>query len=223
VDVHHRDGRLLDAADFDAETTGSPARAEVRSTPPGHASRPSTLPRSKRGGPVDPVVLLLRLLHIGAAIFWVGSAYSFFLFVQPAVRSLGPDAEGAFMGNFTRVQRFPKVILVAGLVTVLAGLTLYLRDAGGMQLWLGSRVGVGFTIGAIAGIISFALGPLAILPTISKLDAIGSSLAAAHRPPTAEEGSTIQALQARLHRVGQVDLVFLGIAVVFMATARYLG
>jgi len=172
---------------------------------------------------MDPFLILLRILHIGAAIFWVGSAFAFFLFFQPSARSLGPGGEGAFMDNLTRVRRFPMVILGATLVTVVAGLILYLRDAGGVQLWLGSRTGIGFTIGALAGLVSFALGPLAILPTISKLDAIGASLAADHRPPTPEESSTIQALQARLRTVGKVDLLFLAIAVLFMATARYLG
>lgn len=172
---------------------------------------------------MDWFLILLRVVHIGAAVFWVGSAFAFFLFVQPAVRSLGPDAEGAFMGNFTRVQRFPMIILGATLLTVGAGLILYLRNAGGLQLWLGSPTGIGFTIGASAAIVSFALGPSVILPTIAKLDAIGKALEAGRRAPTQEEGATIQALQARLHSVGRIDLVFLAIAVLFMATSRYLG
>lgn len=172
---------------------------------------------------MDWYVILLRVVHIGSAVFWVGAAYAFFLFVQPAVRSLGPDSEGKFMGNLTRVQRFPTIIFVATILTVGAGLLLYLRDAGGLQLWLGSRTGVGFTIGALAGIVSFAIGPSVILPTIGKLDEIGKTLEAGHRPPTPEEGAAIQALQARLHTFGKVDLVFLAIAVVLMATSRYLG
>jgi uncharacterized membrane protein len=172
---------------------------------------------------MDPVVLLLRLLHIGAGIFWVGAGFSFFLFVQPSVRSLGPEVEGAFMHNLARVRRFPIVILTAGIITVLAGLTLYLRNAGGMELWIGSPMGIGFTIGAAAAIVSFLLGPFAIVPTIKKLETLGSSIAAAKRAPTAEEGSAIEALQARLHTVGKIDLVFLAIAVLFMATSRYLA
>ena len=172
---------------------------------------------------MDPVLLLLRVLHIGAGIFWVGSAFAFFFFVQPSVRSLGPEAEGAFMTNLSRVRRFPTIILIATIVTIVAGLLLYLRNAGGLQLWLGSATGVGFTIGAAAAIVSFAFGPLAILPTISKLEAIGDTLQTAQRPPTPEEGATIGALQARLKTAFQVDLLFLAIAVFFMATSRYLG
>lgn len=172
---------------------------------------------------MDVTLLLLRVLHIGSAIFWVGSAFAFFLFFEPSARSLGPDGQGAFMANLTRVRRFPMVILGATIVTVGAGLILYLRDAGGLQLWIGSPTGIGFTIGAIAAIISFALGPLLILPTIGELDTLGGSLAAAQRPPTPEELTTIRALQGRLRTVGKVDLMFLAIAVLSMATSRYFG
>ena len=134
---------------------------------------------------MDWFLILLRVTHIGSAVFWVGSAFAFFLFIQPAIRSLGPDTEGAFMGNLTRVQRFPMVIFGATILTVGAGLILYLRDAGGLQLWLGSATGVGFTIGAAAGLVSFAIGPSVIVPSIGELEAIGATLAAEHRPPTA--------------------------------------
>ena len=172
---------------------------------------------------MDWFLILLRVTHIGSAIFWVGSAFAFFLFIQPAIRSLGPDTEGAVLGQLSRVQRFPMVIFGATILTVGAGLILYLRDAGGLQLWLGSATGVGFTIGAAAGVVSFAIGPSVIVPSIGRLEAIGTTLAAEHRPPTPEEGATIQALQARLGTFGKIDLFFLAIAVLFMATSRYLG
>ena len=84
--------------------------------------------------------------------------------------------------------------------------------------------GLGFTIGAIAAIVSLSLlGPLSILPTISKLQALGGRLKAEARPPTPEEGATLHALDRRLTQIGQLDLVLLLVAVVMMATARYLG
>lgn len=77
-------------------------------------------------------------------------------------------------------------------------------------------------MGAVAAIISLALGPLAILPGITQLQAIGGRLRAEGRPPTPDEGATLHALDQRLTRVGQIDLVLLLVAVVMMATARYL-
>ena len=173
---------------------------------------------------MDPVVLLLRVLHIGSGVFWVGSAFAFFLFVSPSAKALGPDAYGAFMDQVTRVRRFPFVVLGAGFVTVLAGAALYYRASGGFSgAWIASPTGVGFSVGAIAGILSRALGPLAIVPSIGKMEAIGSQLKAEQRPPTAAEGAALEALDSRLAQVGQIDLVLLTVAVVMMATARYLG
>jgi hypothetical protein len=120
------------------------------------------------------------------------------------------------------VRRFPTVILIATLVTVGAGALLYIRNAGGLQLWLGSSVGVGFTIGAAAAIVSFLLGPLGILPAIKKLETIGDTLVAERRAPTPEEGAALGVLQARLRTIGVIDLVFLAIAILFMSMSRYL-
>jgi uncharacterized membrane protein len=171
---------------------------------------------------MDPFILLLRLLHIGSAIFWVGSAFTFFLFVSPSAKAIGPDAQGAFMNEVVR-RRFPMVVLVAGIITVLAGALLYLRDSGGLSsAWVTSPTGIGFSIGAVAAIISLVLGPTVILPTISNLYALGGQLKAEGRPPTPEEGAILHALDRRLTVVGQFDLVLLSVAVVMMATARYL-
>ncbi len=172
---------------------------------------------------VDIVMVVLRVLHIAAGVFWVGAAFAFFLFVDPSAKALGPDVEGKFLDQITRVRRFPMVILSAGLITVLAGLAMYYRDSNGFSNgWIGTPTGIGFTIGGLAAIVSFLTGPLVILPTIKKLQGVGGRLEAEHRPPTPEEGAELAALDQRLTTIGKIDLVFLSVAVLFMATSRYL-
>jgi uncharacterized membrane protein len=173
---------------------------------------------------MDPFLLLLRVLHIGSGIFWVGAAFTFLLFVNPSAKALGTDAQGAFMDQITRVRRLPMVVLIAGVVTVLAGATLYWRASGGLNsAWISTPTGIGFSIGALAGIVSMALGPIFIVPNFEKVQAIGGRLQTERRPPTPEEGATLQALDQRLTQVGRIDLVLLTVAVLMMATARYLG
>lgn len=173
---------------------------------------------------MDLVVIVLRLLHIVSGILWVGAAFAFFLFVMPSSKALGPERHGAFMEQITKVRRFPRYAITTGAITVLAGAALYWIDSDGFtSAWMRTPTGIGFSIGAIAGIASFALGPAAIAPTIAKLEALGDRLKAEGRPPTAEEGATLQALDQRMTLIGRVDLVLLAVAITFMATSRYLG
>ena len=164
---------------------------------------------------MDIVMVVLRVLHIAAGVFWVGAAFAFFLFGDPSAKALGPGVEGKFLDKITRVRRFPMVILGAGLITVLAGLAMYYRDSNGFSNgWIGTPTGIGFTIGGLAAIVSFLTGPLVILPTIKKLQTIGGRLEAEHRPPTPEQGAELGALDRRLTTIGKIEgaMLRLGLA-----------
>ena len=102
------------------------------------------------------VVLILRILHIGGGIMWVGSAALYLLLLIPAARTaqsagqkflqtLGPTF-GAMMGMVTTV-------------TVLSGALLYARFfAGGLSFIWNTGAGFAFTVGAVAALGSYALG-----------------------------------------------------------------
>ncbi|MBA3779998.1 MAG: hypothetical protein H0X16_12015 [Chloroflexi bacterium] len=172
---------------------------------------------------MDVGLLLLRVVHIGAGVFWVGGAFTFFLFVAPSAGALEPPATKRFMDEVVNNRRFPTAILIASTLTILAGALLYWRDSAGLSAaWITSPTGIGFTVGAVAAIVSWILGPLAIRPTITRLQELGDQVMEAHRPPTAEEAGTLAALNQRLRTVGIINLVLLGIAVLSMAVARYL-
>ena len=173
---------------------------------------------------MDLFVIVLRILHIGAGVLWVGSAVAFFFFVQPSAAVLRPDSRQAFFEEVTRRRHFPTFVLATTLVTVLAGAALYWRDSGGFQLdWITSPTGLGFTIGAVAALVSFVIGPIAIKPNIDRLTELGGLLVGENRPPTPDEATTLHTLEQRLKTVGLVDIAFLTIAVLTMATARYWG
>ena len=172
---------------------------------------------------MDLFLLLLRVVHIGTGVFWVGAAFTFFLFVAPSTDVLAPPDRKKFFDEIIKRRRFSTTILVVSTFTILAGAILYWRDSAGLNpVWITSPTGLGFTVGALAAIVSWLLGPLAILPTIKELDRRGGELLSAGRPPTPEEGSRMHALNARLQTVGRVDLAMLSVAVLAMAVARYL-
>lgn len=171
---------------------------------------------------MDPFLVVLRVLHIGAGVLWVGAAWTLFLFVDPTLRALGPDTEKSFTQYVTRQRRLDKIIFGATLVTVAAGAILYWLDWQRLgSAWFQSGFGISITIGAAAAIVAFILGPTAILPTVNRINALGAEIDRAGGPPTAEQQAALSGLTARLHSIFRIDFVLLTIAVLFMAIARY--
>ncbi|HZB01840.1 MAG TPA: hypothetical protein VE800_07005 [Actinomycetota bacterium] len=170
---------------------------------------------------MDIYMVVLRIVHILAGVFWVGSALVIFLFLQPAAREVGPAA-GPFMTHLAQRKRLPDITLGAAGLTVLAGLLMYWRVTGGLDPdFITTAWGLSLTIGAIAAIAAIALGASIVRPSMVKAGAIAQAAAAAGGP-TPEQGAEIQALQQRVRATGSVIIPLLVLAVVAMAAARYL-
>lgn len=171
---------------------------------------------------MDWYVIILRVIHISAGIFWVGAAFVLFLFVQPSVKDLGPEGQ-RFMGHLVTRKRLPMAITLSGGVTVLAGLLLYWRDSGGLGVdWITSGPGIGFTVGGLAAIVTLALGLSITKPAVDRIGALGQEIAGGGGPPTPEQAAEMQRLQSRTVAVGRLSMVLLAIAVVAMAISRFL-
>ena len=167
-------------------------------------------------------LLLLRLIHILAGIYWVGSAFAFFLFVQPAVLATAPEGQ-RFMLHLLRNRRYTEVGLGAAILAVAAGAILFWRDSNGLQLaWMSRPPGLGFTVGAVTGLIALTLFLIAY-PNGRRLVDIGSRLEAERRPPTDDEQRTLASAQQTVRRAGLTILVLLALAAASMSTARYWG
>jgi len=172
---------------------------------------------------VDWLVIVLRILHIGSAVLWVGGAAIFSFFVEPALNALGPDAEKVTGELITR-RRLPTYFAVASTTTVLAGLVLYWIDSNGLQLsWITSTSGLAFTIGGLAAIVAYVAGAVLVSPTVKRVAAIGEEMKAAGGPPTPDVLARMGAAQHRLRQIGMYDLGLLFVAAVLMASARYLA
>jgi hypothetical protein len=172
---------------------------------------------------VDLLMIVLRVLHIGAGVLWVGTAAAFFLFVQPTLAALGQNAGQAFMTHVTRERRLTQVMIVATVTTVGAGAILYyIRWQQFGALWFQSGFGIGMTIGAVAALIAFAMGPTMIGRTIDRISGLGAEIGAAGGPPSAAQAQEMERLGRRMKTLLTVDFALLAVAVVFMAIARYL-
>jgi uncharacterized membrane protein len=166
-------------------------------------------------------VLVLRLIHIGAGAFWVGAVFTFFLFVQPAAVAVGPDAT-RFTYQLLHHRRFSVVILGAAATTVVAGSLLLIITSNGLDpdiLFDVSRLG--FTVGGVSAILTFAIGALYIFPRTTVVERTIGQLVGEARPPTPDEQQTLARVARESRRVGWLILVGLAVAVLAMATARY--
>ncbi len=172
---------------------------------------------------MDAYMLVFRIVHIASAILWAGAAVFYAAFVGPTVEAaLGPDA-GKFFGHLVRRQKAVVFFVVSSTLTVVAGGFLYWRDSGGLDLdWMQSGFGTGLTVGAVAGLISWLIVLLVLVPTSYRLTALGERAGAAGGLPSHEQMATVQALQSRLKRFSVITTVFLGIAILAMSSARYL-
>ena len=74
-------------------------------------------------------LLILRLLHIGCGTMWAGTVIFVAFFLDPAVKSSGPDGT-RFMQQLVKTNRFPIVIMLLALITVLAGSLLIWKVSG---------------------------------------------------------------------------------------------
>jgi uncharacterized membrane protein len=170
---------------------------------------------------MDAYMVVLRIVHILAGVFWVGSALTIFFFLQPAAREVGPGA-GPLMTHLAQKKRLPDITLGAAGLTILAGLLMYWRVSGGLDGdWLESAYGVAITIGSLCAIAAVILGASVVRPSMLKAGAIAQAAAAAGGP-TPEQGAEIQALQERVRATGNLIVPLLILAVVAMASAQYL-
>jgi hypothetical protein len=181
-----------------------------------------TLPAASVGGEMDTYMVVLRIVHILAGVFWVGAAFTVILFIQPTAKEVGPAA-GPFMSHLAGKKRLVDFVLGAAGLTVLAGLLMYWRVSGGLDPdWIGSTYGITLTVGALCAIAALAVAGSVVRPGIMATLAIGREVAASGGPPSPEQAAQLQALQRRGHTAGRVIVPLLIVAVAAMASARYL-
>ena len=107
---------------------------------------------------MDIFLLVLRLVHILAGVFWVGGALIMGFFIGP---SIGATAQAGkqFAGHLMLRTRLVTAMTNAAILTVLAGGILYWRDSQGLtSMWMHAGSGIGYAIGGVAGLIGSIFG-----------------------------------------------------------------
>lgn len=166
------------------------------------------------------LIIGLRWLHIVSGIMWVGAAVTLTFFIAPAVQATEESGQ-KFMGYLMQNTTFSKFIYSVALLTVFAGIALYGIDSNWFTSgWMSSGPGLGFGLGGAAGLIGLYYGIMQSQRS-KALISLGQTIQGQGTPPTPEQQSQIQTLQAKLKSGGMLNAIFLLIASIFMATARF--
>lgn len=171
---------------------------------------------------MDPLIIILRLIHVVSGALWVGMLTFSTFFLMPAIQEVGPDG-GKVMAAVQRRGIMTIMPLVA-LGTLISGIWLYVRDAaGGHAEFAQSPMGMAFGLGGLAAILAWVLGVAVMRPSMMKAMALGQGLG----PSTAAEErqrvmAEAQRLRARAGAASRATAYLLFFAIAAMAVARYL-
>jgi len=166
-------------------------------------------------------MIALRIVHIALGVFWAGGMLFMNFVIGPALGSLGPD--GLKVMRALHRRKYFQIVLTVALLTILAGVDLMRRDSAGFDpAWFRSRFGMGISTGMIAAIIAFLIGAFMIRPTMNRILSIADEMEAAEPAARPAIAARIASVRARFIAMGSVASLFIIIAVVAMAVARYL-
>jgi uncharacterized membrane protein len=169
-------------------------------------------------------MVVFRIVHILAGVFWVGSVFLFVVYLQPSAAAIAPGG-APLMGELLGKRRLVDGILTMAVISVTGGLILYWHDwhlYGSFGHWIGSAFGVVLTVGALAAIAALGIGFSVTRPNVRRFLALGRQVADSGGPPSAEVGAEMGVIQARLKTYARVSLGLLVLAVLAMSTARYI-
>jgi uncharacterized membrane protein len=167
---------------------------------------------------MDYYFLLLRIFHIGAGVFWVGSVLMLAFVINPAVLETGESGQ-KFMDFLVKNKRFGTESAGAGTMAGIAGLLLYWHDSQGLtSAWMQASPGVGFGIGAVLGLIGYIFGIL----TDRKLKAMTALRAQSGEALTEDQAAELQVLGKQQKSYLMICAGALVLSLWTMAVARFL-
>jgi uncharacterized membrane protein len=163
---------------------------------------------------MDILMVSLRLVHIIGGVYWVGTAMFLAFFAEPAILKSGEKGD-AFLRQLYTGTKFGASMGASSLLTTLAGLVLYYKVSGHFNAdWMQSANGVVLSIGAVAGLLAAGHGMAALGPKSGQYETLVTSGTASDQE--------INHLRDYLFKHGRISLGLMLVAVVGMASARYM-
>jgi uncharacterized membrane protein len=164
---------------------------------------------------------VVRVIHIFAAVIWVGGGIFFVSVLAPTVQQAGPDG-GRFMLHFARAGRFARLLTINSILTVLSGALLYWQQFRFDVRLILTPSGIAFTLGAIVGIMAFLDSAFHTGRVATELAAVAHEILEGKGAPPPDLLQKAQAVGAKMASASLVSVILASVALFFMAVARYL-
>lgn len=166
---------------------------------------------------MNTLIIVLRIIHIVAGIYWVGAALLMNFVVGPSIGATG-DAGRQFAGHMMTKTKFSMSMTVSVILVLVAGTWLYWIDSNEFtSAWMRSGAGIVFGVGAVFASIGAVAGFMNG-GNNRKLGALGAQI---QGKPNPEQLAQIQAIQKQQAMIIPLNTYTLLLAVLCMATARY--
>jgi uncharacterized membrane protein len=170
---------------------------------------------------MDPMLIVLRVVHVVCAVFWAGAILFVVHFLEPAVREAGPD--GAKVMQALRKKHYLEVMPAVAILTLFSGYALFLRDFGRLFPGAGaSGVELAYGLGGFAALVAFVIGVTTLRPSALRMGTLGVEMAQAPDERKAALQEEIGRLRARMRKSGRWMAILLSLAILTMAVGRYL-
>jgi hypothetical protein len=167
------------------------------------------------------LLLVMRALHIVVGALWAGAIVTVAMFLMPSILAAGP-AGGAVMRQVVEVRKLPVFMMAVGALTLLSGLALFWFDAHGNEAFVHSPFGRAISVGAALAIVAMVAGMAMNAPTAKRLAALAGEAQKKGGAPDAATAAEMLRLQQKMLVVTRLAAALIVLAVIAMASARYL-
>ncbi len=169
---------------------------------------------------MDVLMVVLRLIHIFAGIYWVGASLFLLIVLVPALRAVGPAGNSVMRGMLLKTP-YGRLYGIAAGLTTLAGIIMYVRVSGTFNAdWLTSGQGIILSIGAVAGLLATGHGGATLGGKTDRMKELAGEIEAQSEPTDAQK-TEFDSLMDYLGKHGRISLILMIIAVVGMSAWRY--
>jgi uncharacterized membrane protein len=165
-------------------------------------------------------MLILRLLHVVSAVFWVGAVLFISFFLLPAMAQAGPAGAPVMQG--LQQRKVLTVIPIVAVVTLLSGFRLMQITSGGVWGdYFMTTSGATYGVTALIALAAFLVGVFVGRPATLRVQKL------AHMTSSAETDremllAEIRKLQIRSALAMRITAILLLVSASGMAVARYL-